>query len=411
MMDEAVTRSRAIVADELAPTVDAFRALQDSTGRVTNDRRTALSLLDHIRLLVGKVNTILDAPANYIAAFDADVSRWLAEGLESPPAFDHTVSTYSPPKNNSAGLFIAPFRPFNGPPPSGTFLECFLAYRQEPLEIDELAQVFPHYEHQCQAVRLFAGSFGVRKGNCIACFPEAIATTTRVARQQFALFFFNKFYRIFHSQTLPAVQSALGNNRWYSTRLTPPECYRARCVWGFLHDYYHHQGPRPLDQNLGAKAQFFAALLDEVKVDCQATIFAYGDDVPYGREIVECILFDRIFRLPAQHDALSNVDAGAGMLLFEWLLQYDAGVREANGRLFIDIDECVEGLPSLVLAIENVERESADYQYHHRAEAFSRQLLPEGIDNKRLTIPDSYERLVKPHLRQLDLLDFTSLTY
>ncbi|MGH9961161.1 MAG: DUF6421 family protein, partial [Pyrinomonadaceae bacterium] len=176
-------------------------------------------------------------------------------------------------------------------------------------------------------------------------------------------------------------------------------------------DYFHHLGPRPLDSNLRVKMNFFAGLLEEVKVDCQSAIAAYDTGVPFGREVFEFVLFERMLRYPSQPDALTNFDAGTGMLLFEYLLQSGQGIRETKAGVSIDFDDCVTAMFKLVEEIEEIETNPDDSEYRCSAKRVVRTLLPEGAEGTRFAKPNGFARLT--NLGNVDemLLTFADLPY
>src|SRR5207253_1071963 len=116
--------------------------------------------------------------------------------------------------------------------------------------------------------------------------------------------------------------------------------------------------------------------------------------IPFGREISEFIIGERLLRYPCQPDATSNFDSGAGLVLFEWLLQQKSGLYEKNNGLVIDVDECAKGMSSLAREIEVLETTPDDAEYRRLAKGFVRTLLAEGTNGGRFTVPDSYVRLV-----------------
>lgn len=410
MTIEPFAGAAAYVERSLAPIVASFRALQDPSGRVTGDRATARALLDDLRAPVREVCGMIGLTEAYADAFEADLDEWIAGGLDAPQ-FDRTLAAYDPAQNGRATFFIAPLIATNGPAPRGKFLECFLAYREEPPELEQIAERLPHPKNRCQSARLLAGSHGFMDGNCIVFFPENVATRDKVEAQNFALFFFNKFQRIYLGETIPRVRRIFGAGPWVSADLAPADCYRTRCIWGYLHDYFHHCGPRPLDANLQVKMNFFAGLLEEIKVDCQSAVAAATQGIPFGRELVEFILFERMFRYPGQPDATTNFDAGTGVLLFEWLLHHSEGLRQAGEGLALDLDACLAGMERLAARIEEIEATGDNAAYRRAAKQFVYTLLPEGSDGARFSIPEEYARLTHIQPSAGQLLHFADLPY
>src|SRR3712207_5832970 len=100
MIDGITAQARTVVAEEIVPLVDRFRSLQDPTGRVMGDQLLARGLLDRLHAPVRHVQALLGASPAHVAAFEADLGRWLARGLDTPPEFDETLATYSPPADH-----------------------------------------------------------------------------------------------------------------------------------------------------------------------------------------------------------------------------------------------------------------------------------------------------------------------
>lgn len=412
-----LTTARSLVAREIAPRVNRFRTLQVPEGPVVRDRDLAAALLRELQPLVRRVCDAAGLPA-FAQAFDQDAGRWLRDGLDGVPGFDACQVEFAPPANGGDAFFVAPMLATNGPVPRGKFLECFLLRREEPDECRTTAERYPHPKNRCQSARLLAGSDGIATGNCIVFFPENIATHARVEEQSYAMFFFNKFQRIYLHQTMPRVRRLFGERdllfgepSWVSAGMEPAACYRARCVWGYLHDRFHHCGPKPFDVNIRVKMNWFVGLLEEIKVDCQSAIALLEGGLPFQREIFEFILFERMLRYPGQPDATTNFDAGTGVFLFEWLFRAGAIAVRQDGTLRIELAACLEGMQGLVDAVEDLERAvQDDTEYRQRAKSLVRGLLPEGEPGTRFALPESFARHARITAEDT-LLDFHELPY
>ncbi|HEU5381843.1 MAG TPA: DUF6421 family protein [Ktedonobacteraceae bacterium] len=403
----------AYVTETVVPLVHAFRELQDTSGKVVSDLETAKTLLGGLRRPVRTAYSMAGISAACADAFDADVDAWLERGLDAAPQFDQSLASYVPPGQGELTFFIAPFLATNGPAPRGAFLECFLALHEEPVELEQVVACMSHPDSKsvCSAGRILAGSKGLMSGNCIVFFPENVATAKKVESQSFSFFFLNKFQRIFLAETLPRARQMFADQSWASEKLTPQQCYAARAIWCYVHDYFHQCGPRPFDSNIQVKMNFFVGLLEETKVDCQAAVTAYNHKVPFGRETVEFIVLERLLRYPNQPDATRNFDAGCGLFLFEWLLQEGYGLYEEEGGVRIDIDACVKGMAILAEKIEALEFTTDNAEYRRQAKNFVRTLLPEGVDGARFAIPERYSRITRSLPTDHSLLHFANLPY
>ena len=172
------------------------------------------------------------------------------------------------------------------------------------------------------------------------------------------------------------------------------ETYSARCIWGYLHDYFHHQGNRPLDQNIYIKTNFFTGLLEELKVDCQTIITCIDKEyIPYRNEIIEFILFERICRYPNEEDALKNFDSACGIFLFEYLYIKNTLVIY-NNKIILKFEKLKQSLESLVYEISEIENEKDDIIYKNNAVEFVRIILPKPLtENKKIYYPKQYLKL------------------
>ncbi|MDK8181868.1 DUF6421 family protein [Paenibacillus sp. UMB4589-SE434] len=397
------------VRQHIVPIVNEFRKLQQPDGRVKANYEIADEWLDKLLPSVRHIYEILLMP-EMAEAFEADIAEWRQNGLESIPYFDHSLKCFVPPAAQTFSFIIAPLVATNGPAPKGHFLECFLVLREEPVELEGVAAMLPHPKNGCQSCRLITGSTGIMMGNCIVFFPENIKTKEKVESQSFAMFFFNKFQLIYLTETFPRVMQLFGTG-WVSDALSTESVYRARSVWGYLHDYYHHNGPRPFDTNLQVKLNFFVGILEEIKVDCQSVVAACELDVPFGREIAEYILFERMLRYPNQPDAKTNFDAGTGLFLFEWLIRNGTCFEVSEQGLRLSLEQCVKDIKRLVNEVEDIERIEDDEQFKTEAKRYVRQYLPEGIGKEKFAIPDMYARYIGHTFGEPKLLDFSQLPY
>ena len=151
---------------------------------------------------------------------------------------------------------------------------------------------------------------------------------------------------------------------------------------------------RPLARNLALKTQWYAGLLEELKVDCQSLQACLRDDaIAYRLEVFEFVLFDRLFRYPTAGDALENSDAGAGVLLGTWLLRHgvvSTGQGNGNGHGQVQLasrEQTVRAVDSLVdeiLALEELDETA----YTEGTERFALSVLdPPALEGERYAKP------------------------
>lgn len=385
----------AFVNTEIIPYIDDFRALQDATGKIIQHEEKAKDILNYLRLPVEKVYRQVEAPLSAITAFNLDVDLWILKGLDTPPEFDRSLAAYIPPEQHHITFFIAPLTLTNGLAPRGAFLECFVAYRDEPQEVNDLSIHMPSLLNICQSYRLLTGSKGLRNSNCLVVFPENVSTALKVTSQLFSFSLSSKFQSIFMKETLPRAAHVFPQQAWTSQYLSSNNYYKAHCMWSYLHDYFHQQGPRPLYTNFSIKMKFFTGILEEIKVDAQTILYVYKNKCAFYREICEFILLERLLRYPCQPDASNNFDAGAGLLLFAWLLQEKAGLYLTQDHFEIKLDECIIGLTKLVEKIESIEYIHDDKEYRSHAKNFVRIYLPAEDNKTCFAIPLTYQKLME----------------
>ena len=341
--------------------VNDFRKLQNYDGSVkVSNLQTAHEILKKI-LFFTKLITINNASV-FLESFRIDIETWIDKGLQNEPDFYLTRDSYVSPKNNEYSFFIGVVKSQNSKTSKGFFLECFLVKREEPIECEVLYKKFPHPKNICQSTKLICGSNGVFENNCIVFFPENIKSSKRIFKQNFALFFFNKFKKIFEEQTLKNIDRLNINlndfskkGLWsYTSCFSEQEIYISRCIWGYLHDYHHHQGIKPFDEFISLKTNWFVGLLEEVKVDFQTFLECIENDLPYSKLVAQYILFDRIFRYPFQEDRKFNFDSGTGVFIYNWFIN-EGVIINKEFDIFFNVNKINESANKLISKIVEIE--------------------------------------------------------
>lgn len=381
--------------ERIVPLADRLRVDQAHDGSISEPTAEHVELVRRLGRLGGEALDQLGLPGQ-AEALRADTDGWLAAGLDTKPEFDRTRDAIVPPADGETGVFLGPALMTNAEQPVKYGFEAFAYRRREPAELDRLAALFPHPKNICQATQLLIGSAGAARGNCIVFFPENIAAREKPSAQAFAIFFFNKFRRIHETFAVPAARAALTEDSlpWASYGLDPRVCYEARAQWGYLHDYFHHQGPRPFDENIKVKLNWFVGLLEEIKVDCQTILACLESDLPMARPLIDMVLIERMFRYPLDPAAQRVFDSGTGVLLFSWLREQGAITAADGERLRLSLPATYPALRALVDAILEIEtRVGSDDEYRAEALAFVRRYLPEGADGDRFTFTADQEIL------------------
>lgn len=342
--------------------VDTFRSYQNLDGSIEDNNHSVCNqLLERIVPLVQATYKKMEKP-ELADAFVSDVSSWQQSGLNNKPDFTTVRTCFTTPDNGEHAFFIGVCQSQNSYP-RGYFLECFYILREEPQECVALYNLYPHPKNICQSTKLIEGSEGISKGNCVVFFPESIAAKEKIKIQKYAIFFFNKFKRIYESESLIKTNEYVANlnelanqNLWHDFETYSDEdVYKARCVWGYLHDYFHHQGDRPFDENIYLKMNWFVGVLEEIKVDLQTFLVCRTEDFWGNHIVAQFIIYDRMFRYPFQKDGATNFDSATGYVLFNWLKKL--GVINIDGdTVSIDGDKINDGASQIIAQIQSIEK-------------------------------------------------------
>jgi hypothetical protein len=354
----------------VVPAVGLIRAAQirgDATGLTAE--------VDQLCADLEQLDALM--PASQIQATVHDLRAWSRSGFREKPAFDATRSTVPAPADREVAAFVGPVTLPNGDGTSGAFLEAFTVVRQDPECTAELQATYPHAKAVFQSTRLLSASPGLRDGNCVVFFPENIPTATPTTDQTFAWFFFNRHVTIY-AGTLEIVARLCGPGSPFagekelsSAEVAAEDVYQARCVWGYMHDYFHHTGPRPLDQHLALKTKWRTGLVEELKVDLKSAIACHEESVPYGDVIFEYIILERLFRYPAEPRPFRNFDSGTGFALGTWLAEHGLFTIDDQGRRRLGSKaEIVASAKELVATIEKIESITEDEVYRETVTDF-----------------------------------------
>ncbi|MGW9322485.1 DUF6421 family protein [Streptomyces koyangensis] len=365
------------------PAVDSLRELRErrresagqAEGGVPDDLDEEIrSAVDAVRAAVEGLRGLM--PEAQIAATCEELRVWREAGCEGIPHFDATRDAVPAPGDGEAAAFVGPVTLPNSDR-RDVHIEAFSVIREDPASTPRLQAGYPHPKAVFQSTRLLSASRGLREGNCVVFFPENIPAATRCTDQHFAWFFFNRHTDIY-TETLAITERLCGPGSPFagerglvSADVDPEDTYQARCVWGYLHDYFHHTGPRPLDQHLAIKTTWRPGLLEELKVDMKSAIACFEEDVPYGPVVFEYIILERLFRYPAQPEPLRNFDAGTGFALGTWLASQGLFTQDEQGRRALGPKAgIVESVRELVGLIEEIERAEGDAAYKAGAVEF-----------------------------------------
>jgi Family of unknown function (DUF6421) len=361
----------------IVPLVHELQRYQRADGSV--EPRHAAAAAAALAVLRDELRGSALFPERSQQAFDHDLAKWRSAGLESPPRFDASRDAIEGPADKELAMFAGPaFMPNSGT--NAPLFQLVLIMRDEPGSLHSVRESYPHHDSACQSTRVLTGSRHAREGQCVVLFPENIPASSEVTRQKFAWFFMNKHIPTYQ-WTLARIRERCGDSLFAegdplaSPQLGADGMYDTRCCWAHLHEHHHQVGPRPLARNLALKTQRYTGLLEELKVDCQSVQACLRDaTIPYRWEVFELVLFDRLFRYPCGDDALSNDDAGAGVLLGTWLLRHGVLNQSAGRPRLASRAETVRAVDELVGEILAAE-ELAEAAYPKTAEAFALSVL------------------------------------
>lgn len=373
---DLITQARRL-EDKAVPLVHQLQDYQRADGSIEpRHREAAAQALSALR------DELCDSALfgeSSLEALDYDLGEWRRAGLDSPPRFDVSRDLIEGPADKELALFAGPAFMPNSDTRSPLF-QFLLVMRDEPQSLASVRENYPHPESACQMIRVLTGSRHAKDGQCVVLFPENILASTKVTRQKFAWFFMNKHIPTYE-WTLAQIRERCGDSLFAegeplaSPKLDADGIYDTRCCWAHLHEHHHQVGPRPLAHNLALKTQWHTGTLEELKVDCQSLQACLRDTaMPYRLEVIEFVLFDRLFRYPTAVDALSNSDAAAGVILGTWLLRHGA-LKVSDGRAQLvsraDTVRAVDALVSEILALEELDEAT----YTKEAERFALSVL------------------------------------
>ncbi|MGL5825293.1 MAG: DUF6421 family protein [Nocardioides sp.] len=373
-MASTVDSAAALFKSDVVPAVNLIRSAQ-----FDHESDAIRAMIDNLCSKVAQLEPLM--ARDQILATVADLQTWASTGLTSRPSFSATRDTVPAPEDRQLAAFVGPaVLPNNGG--VRPRLEAFAILRQETDHLGELTKHYPHPKAMFQSTKILSASNGLHDGNCVVFFPENIPADIPCDTQNFAWFFFDRHREIYQG-TLEIVRRLCGEGSPFdgedelgSTALDAEGTYQARCVWGYLHDYFHHRGPRPLDEHLRLKTRWRTGLLEELKVDTQTAIACASENVPLGDVVFEYVLLERLFRYPAQPDQLRNFDAGSGFALGTWLAERGLfSVGPDGTRRLAARDELVVGMSELVNQILALEAIADDTGYRDAAEEFLFQTL------------------------------------
>lgn len=219
---------------EIVDKTNLLQSYQSEEGtliNVENRDRVRTILCD----IVNNIEELNDEfiSAEYKSALISDINTYIESEYQNL-CFDNSVRALKKVENLSKFFFWGPLRLANGLRHGWKF-ETFLSIREEPMEkeFDIMYKTYSHPKNICQSSKLLIGSNGVELGNNIVFFPENVKSNIKFKKQSCAVFFFDKFYDIYNTITLPLIDKiGLGNLASSSRNIDRNVTYNARCVLG-----------------------------------------------------------------------------------------------------------------------------------------------------------------------------------
>lgn len=349
--------------NELVELTHEIQAMQEDDGSISCKNDNIIGKLNQIKNLILKETAKLELD-NYGIAICKDIDHYIKNDLKCID-FSNSVLALKLVNNMDKFFFWGPLRTANGIR-KGWGFESFISLRDDPIskEFDEIYSSYPHPKNICQASHLLAGTKGIVTGNNIVFFPENIKSTIDLKKQTSAIFFFNKFYDIYNEITIPLWDSIGDSSQLtYSRNIDRVTNYKARCVWGYFHDYFHHQGSLPFDENISLKTNWYVGVIEEIKVDLQTLIeLMNNSNLAYRNITIEYILFDRIFRYTKEQRPLSTFDSATAFFLISYFNQMKVLLVDENNNLYFNFDLIKEAALNLIDIIKNIEDNLVDIQ-------------------------------------------------
>ncbi|OAB86726.1 hypothetical protein AWH69_09755 [Janibacter melonis] len=351
----------------LKAAVEELRLLQGKDGSI--DREThdetdlarAGELVASIRADVAALAPRFPHDAEYLAALDTDLARWVEEGFVVPDFLDSLV-LFHPEQHRVDGtehLVLFPMYTQNG-----NLDRVFEAVLLDVVWPQWLADVEAQQPNPAFLPVTFTDFTPGYDTNSAVLFPETVAVR-EVPTFTWGAIFCDREAARFRAVTSAAAQT-LGLQ-------LPPEgeqlvasqslAQSTFAMWDLVHDRTHSHGDLPFDPfMIKQRMPFWMYALEELRCDLNTFRVAVQMDEqghPYARPVQLAILFDRLFRFPITGDRVRNYDGLGGQLLFAWL--HKRGVlRWTDNTLSFDWAAVPEAVVALSDAVEELYRSGID---------------------------------------------------
>ena len=353
----------------LKAAVEELRLLQGKDGSIGEEHRGSLpraaELVATIREQVAALAPRFPHDADYLAALDTDLVRWVDEGFGVPDFLD-SLMRFHPEEHRVDGtehLVVFPMYTQNG-----NLDRVFEAVLLDVIWPQWLADVEAQQPNSAFLPVTFTDFTPGYDTNSAVLFPETVAVR-EVPRFTWGAIFCDREAARFRQVTAAAAET-LGLQM-------PPEgeqlvasqslAQSTFAMWDLIHDRTHSHGDLPFDPfMIKQRMPFWMYALEELRCDLNTFRVAVqmdglGDAAghAHARSVQLAILFDRLFRFPITGGRVRNYDGLGGQLLFAWL--HKQGVlRWTDNTLSFDWARVPEAVVGLSDAVEELYRSGID---------------------------------------------------
>ncbi|MBU8772102.1 DUF6421 family protein [Cytobacillus oceanisediminis] len=287
----------------------------------------------------------------YINAVIVDLRKWIEKGLDTVPDFSSSFNKYSQETNKSFGLILFPIYDLTYLT-KDIFLEVCVYYRNEPPIIDYLRENMDHKVFQ--GTELLMATDGITHNNVFTLFPENIAIEKLKDQKKFAFFFISNYLKIFKNITKPLGSFAV------STPLnifnaTDEEVYNSRCVFSFVHDFYHYKGILPFNEFYSDKTTLFGSAFEEIRVEAQTYLKLISFNNNMTKMASELLLLERVYRYAYTNNPGESFDTLTNYYFFKFFLKSGAITLDQMSISF-DFDKVKSSFVSIVSELDQLEK-------------------------------------------------------
>ncbi|MEO6881532.1 MAG: DUF6421 family protein [Mycobacteriaceae bacterium] len=326
--------------------------LQAADGSVT-DTTAGAALVEQVADAVGELAPHLPHDADYLAAVQTDLRRWVDEGLGVPDFLD-ALAAFRPELDRVDGrehLVVFPMYTQNGSTERKLEAVLLQVFWPDWLAEIEDGRTGPGYGNPKFVPITFTAFTPGYDTNSAVLFPESVAV------RETPVFTWGGIFCDRESARFRLISRAVCD----TTHLQLPEhaaellvdqqtAQETFVLWDLIHDRSHSHGDLPFDPfMIKQRMPFFLYSLEELRCDLtafRACLELAEVGVAQAALVPVALLLDRGIRFPLTGTRVRNYDSVAGQLLFAHLHQSRV-LHWTDNALSVDW----EGLPAAVLAL------------------------------------------------------------